>query len=70
LAYGEQRYLGRIGATAMQKVLEYEHHAAVCREMAAVAKNAQYKKQDMAELWERLAQERRQGIVENEPNLP
>jgi hypothetical protein len=56
----------------MQKVLEYERHVAVCREMAPVEKNARYKKQleDMAEVWERLAQERRQGIVENEPNLP
>jgi len=62
----------RIGATAMQKGLEYERHAAECRQMAAGTKNLQYKKklEDMAEVWERLAQERRQGIVENEPNLP
>jgi hypothetical protein len=56
----------------MQKALEYERQAAVSREMAAETKDLQYKKQleDMAELWERLARERRRGIVENEPNLP
>jgi DNA-binding IclR family transcriptional regulator len=61
-----------MGSSAMQKVLQYEQIAAECREMAAQIKNPRYKKQleDMAEVWERLAQERRQGIVENEPNLP
>ena len=60
----------RIGGAAMQKVLEYEQHAAECREMAAQMRNPRYKKQleDMAEVWERLARERRRGIVENEPN--
>jgi hypothetical protein len=54
----------------MQRVLEYERQAAVSREMAAEMKDLQYKKQleDMAEVWERLAQERRQGIVENASN--
>jgi hypothetical protein len=56
--------------TAMQKVLEYEQHAAACCQIAAETKNAQYKKQlqDMAEVWDRLAAQRRQGIIENEPN--
>jgi hypothetical protein len=56
----------------MQRVLEYERTAAECREMAAKMQNPRYKKQleDMAEMWEMLAQERRQGIVENEPNSP
>jgi hypothetical protein len=35
----------------MQKVLEYERHAAECRQMATATKNLQNKKQ----LWERLA---------------
>jgi hypothetical protein len=49
----------------MQKVLEYEQHAAACRQMAAAAKNPRFKKQleNMAEVWERLAAERRQGII-------
>ncbi|MFY9840653.1 MAG: hypothetical protein WAK55_30145 [Xanthobacteraceae bacterium] len=53
----------------MQKVLEYEQHASACRQMAADAINQQYKKQleDMAEVWERLAAQRRQGIVESSP---
>lgn len=54
----------------MQKVQEYEQHAAECRQIAAVTKNRRYKKQleDMAALWDRLAAERRQGIVESEPH--
>jgi hypothetical protein len=49
----------------MQLVLKYERHAAECREMAAETLNPRYKKQleDMAEVWERLAAERRQGII-------
>lgn len=56
--------------TATRKVLEYEQHAAACRQIAAETKNSQYKKQlqDMAEVWDRLAAQRRQGIIENEPN--
>ena len=63
--------LGRIGGTAMQKVLEYEKLAAECRQIAAETKNPRYKKQlqDMAEVWDRLAAERRRGIVENEPDI-
>ena len=55
----------------MQKVLEYEQHAAPCQEMAAETKKPQYKKQleQMAEVWTRLVELRRQGIVENDPNL-
>jgi hypothetical protein len=51
--------------TTMQLVLKYERHAAECREMAAETQNPRYKKQleDMAEVWERLAAERRQGII-------
>jgi hypothetical protein len=50
------------------KVLEYEQHAAECRRMADET-NSRYKKQleDMAEVWDRLAHERRQGINEYEP---
>jgi hypothetical protein len=52
----------------MQIVRQYEQHAAQCRQMAAEAKNPRYKEQleNMAEVWERLAAERRQGIIENE----
>jgi hypothetical protein len=37
--------------------------------MAAGTKDQQLKKQleDMADVWDRLARERRQGIVENNP---
>jgi hypothetical protein len=54
----------------MQKISEYEQNAAECRHTAAQMKNPQQKKQleDMAEVWERLARERRQGIVENGPD--
>ena len=54
----------------METVLKYEQHAAECRQMAAETKNPQFKKQleDMAEVWERLAAQRRKGLVENEPN--
>jgi phosphoenolpyruvate-protein kinase (PTS system EI component) len=54
----------------MQKFLEYEQHAAECRQMAAQMKNPKLKKrlEDMADVWDRLAQERREGIVENETN--
>jgi hypothetical protein len=56
----------------MEKVLEYERHAAACRQIAAETNLLRYKKQleDMAEVWERLAAERRQGIIENEPDSP
>jgi hypothetical protein len=59
-----------LGAAPMQKVLEYEHHAAECRQMAAQMKNSNLKKrlEDMAEVWDRLANDRRKGIVENEQN--
>jgi hypothetical protein len=52
----------------MQKVLEYEQHAAECRRRAAQMKSPRLKKRlkDMAEVWERLANDRQQGIVENE----
>jgi hypothetical protein len=54
----------------MQKVREYEQHFAECRQIAAAAKDRRYKRQleDMAALWDRLAAERRQGIIENEPD--
>jgi hypothetical protein len=50
----------------MQKTLEYEQHAAKCRRMAAEMTTPQLKKQleDAADVWDRLARERRQGIVE------
>jgi hypothetical protein len=51
----------------MKKVTEYERQAAECRQLAAEMKNLQQRKQleDMANVWDRLARERRQGIVEN-----
>ena len=54
----------------MQTVLKYEERAAECRQKAAQMKNPRYKKQleDMAEVWERLANDRRQGIVEKTPD--
>jgi hypothetical protein len=54
----------------MQTILEYEKNAAECRHTAAQMKLPQLRKQleDMAEVWERLASERRQGIVDNGPD--
>ena len=51
----------------MKKVAECERQAAECRELAAEMKNPQQRKQleDMAEVLDRLARQRRQGIVEN-----
>ena len=51
----------------MRKVLEYERQAAECRKLAAQAITLQQRKQleDMADVWDRLARERRVGIVEN-----
>ena len=53
--------------TAMRKVLEYERQAAECRKLAAQIKTPERRKQleDMADVWDRLARERRVGIVEN-----
>ncbi len=54
----------------MQKVTECEQHAGECRRMAAEMTNSQLKKQleDMAEVWDMLANERRQGIIETNPD--
>jgi hypothetical protein len=53
--------------TAMRKILEYERQAAECRRLAAQVKTPEKRKQleDMADVWDRLARERRVGIVEN-----
>ena len=50
----------------MEHMAEYEKAAAECRRLAAQMKNTQLKQQmeEMAEVWERLARERRRGIVE------
>jgi hypothetical protein len=50
----------------MRKVLEYEREAAECRKLAAKMKTPQKRKrlEDMADVWDRLARERRMGIVE------
>ena len=58
-----------VRATVMPKVGEYEENAAACRRLAAQTKNPTLKKQwdDIAEVWDRLARQRRQGIVENNP---
>jgi hypothetical protein len=54
----------------MQKVSEYEKNAVECRQKAAQTTDLQLKKQleEMAEGWDKLARERRQGVVENNPN--
>jgi hypothetical protein len=54
----------------MQKVSEYEQSAAECRQRAAQTTDLQLKKQleEMAEVWDRLARQRRHGVVENNPN--
>ena len=51
----------------MKKVAECERQAAECRQLAAEMKNPRQRKQmeDMADVWDRLARERRQGVVEN-----
>jgi hypothetical protein len=53
----------------MPKVEEYEEKAAECRRLAAQTKNSKLKKKfdDMADGWDRLARQRRQGIVETNP---
>jgi spore coat polysaccharide biosynthesis predicted glycosyltransferase SpsG len=53
----------------MLKVGEYEANATACRRLAAQTKNLKLKKQldDMAEMWDRLARQGRQGVVENNP---
>ncbi|MGB8630607.1 MAG: hypothetical protein WCD69_14640 [Xanthobacteraceae bacterium] len=53
----------------MQRALEYEQHAKKCREMAAQTMNPKHKKdlEGMAEVWDMLARERREGIVEYKP---
>jgi hypothetical protein len=64
----EKRVTGCWGA--MRKVLECEQNAAECSQRAAQMENLQLKKklEDMADVWDRLARERRQGIVENNPD--
>jgi hypothetical protein len=54
----------------MRKILEYEQHAAESRHLATQTNDPQLKKQleDMADVWDRLAREGRQGIVENSPD--
>jgi hypothetical protein len=53
----------------MRKVSEYEQQAAECRKLAAQMKTPEQRKrlEDTADVWDRLARERRQGIVENKP---
>jgi hypothetical protein len=54
----------------MQKLAEYEQNAAECRQKASQTTDPQLKKklEEMAEVWDRLAREGRQGIVENTPD--
>jgi hypothetical protein len=54
----------------MLKVLEYEQNAAECRRKASESQTPQQRKrfEEMAEVWERLASQRRQGIVEDNPD--
>ena len=51
----------------MRKVLEYERKAAECRKLAAQMKTPEQRKrlENIADVWDRLARERRVGIVEN-----
>ena len=51
----------------MRKVSEYERQAAECRKLAAQTKTPEQTQQleDIADVWDRLARERRVGIVEN-----
>jgi hypothetical protein len=46
-----------------------EQRAGECRQVAAQMKDPQLKKrlEDMADVWDMLARERRQGVVENNP---
>ena len=57
----------RTVGSAMRKVSEYERQAAECRKLAAQTKTPEQRQQleDMADVWDRLARERRVGIVEN-----
>jgi hypothetical protein len=52
------------------KLREYEQHATECRQKAAQTADPRLKKQleDEAEVWDRLARERRQGIVGTDPD--
>ncbi len=54
----------------MRNCEDYEENAAECRRLAAQMKNPKLKKRldDMADVWDRLARQRRQGIVENNPD--
>jgi len=54
------------GAT-VDNISRYEQYADDCRQLAKRTKNTEQKKrlEEMAEVWERLARERRQGIVES-----
>jgi len=51
----------------MRKISEYERQATECRKLAAQMKTPEQRKQleDMADVWDRLARERRVGIVES-----
>jgi hypothetical protein len=54
------------GGTTVKNLSRYEQYADDCRQLAKQTQNAEQKKrlEEMAEVWERLARERRQGIVE------
>jgi hypothetical protein len=56
----------------MQKVSEYEQHAAECRHMARRMQDANQKMQleDMANTWDMLARERRHQLMKREGNDP
>ena len=51
----------------MRKVSEYERQAAECRKLVAQMKTPEQRRhlEDIADVWDRLARERRVGIVEN-----
>jgi hypothetical protein len=57
---------GFVGTT-VENLSRYEQYADDCRQLAKQTNNTKQKKrlEEMAEVWERLARERRQGIVES-----
>lgn len=56
----------------MEKIAEYEKHAAACRQIAGGTTNEARKQQllQMAETWDRLARERRTQLSEKDGSEP
>jgi hypothetical protein len=62
--------VGVMGGRTCKSLRNTEQNAAECRQKASQTTDPQLKKQleEMAEVWDRLAREGRQGIVENTPD--